>query len=32
MEKKYLPAYPNIEKFLTEVGRRKFLMPLYIKK
>ncbi|MFD2161619.1 M1 family metallopeptidase [Paradesertivirga mongoliensis] len=25
----YKPAYPNIEKFLTEVGRRKFLMPLY---
>ncbi|MHB1177016.1 MAG: M1 family metallopeptidase, partial [Daejeonella sp.] len=29
VQKKYLPAYPNIEKFLTEVGRRKFLMPLY---
>ena len=26
---KYQPAYPNIERFLTEVGRRKFLMPLY---
>jgi hypothetical protein len=26
---KYIPAYQNIEKFLTEVGRRKFLMPLY---
>lgn len=26
---KYKPAYPGIEKFLTEVGRRKFLMPLY---
>ena len=26
---KYKPAYPNIENFLTEVGRRKFLMPLY---
>lgn len=25
----YTPAYPNIESFLTEVGRRKFLMPLY---
>lgn len=25
----YEPAYPNIEKFLTQVGRRKFLMPLY---
>ncbi len=29
VRKKYLPAYPNIEKFLIEVGRRKFLMPLY---
>ena len=26
---KYLPAYTNIETFLTNVGRRKFLMPLY---
>lgn len=26
---KYEPAYENIEMFLTEVGRRKFLMPLY---
>lgn len=26
---KYKPSYPHIEKFLTEVGRRKFLMPLY---
>lgn len=26
---KYEPAYPNIEKFLIEVGRRKFLTPLY---
>lgn len=26
---KYQPAYPAIENFLTEVGRRKFLMPLY---
>jgi len=25
----YKPAYANIEKFLTEVGRRKFLVPLY---
>ena len=25
----YKPAYPYIEKFLTEVGRRKFLVPLY---
>ncbi|MBC7760079.1 MAG: M1 family metallopeptidase [Phormidesmis sp. FL-bin-119] len=26
---KYLPAYSNIEMFLINVGRRKFLMPLY---
>ena len=26
---KYKPAYPGIERFLTEVGRRKYLMPLY---
>ncbi|MEJ7694490.1 M1 family metallopeptidase [Daejeonella sp.] len=26
---KYKPAYSNIETFLTEVGRRKFLMPIY---
>ncbi len=26
---KYKPAEKNIEKFLTEVGRRKFLRPLY---
>lgn len=26
---KYIPAYSGIEKFLTEVGRRKYLMPLY---
>jgi leukotriene-A4 hydrolase len=25
----YKPAYSHIEKFLTEVGRRKFLTPLY---
>ncbi len=25
----YKPAYQNIETFLTQVGRRKFLMPLY---
>jgi hypothetical protein len=25
----YKPAHPNIEKFLTQVGRRKFLLPLY---
>lgn len=29
VQKKYLPAYSNIETFLIEVGRRKFLMPLY---
>lgn len=26
---KYTKAYPKIENFLTQVGRRKFLMPLY---
>jgi hypothetical protein len=26
---KYQPAYTDIEKFLTTVGRRKFLIPLY---
>jgi leukotriene A-4 hydrolase/aminopeptidase len=25
----YKPAYASIEKFLTEVGRRKFIVPLY---
>jgi hypothetical protein len=25
----YEPAYPRLESFLTSVGRRKFLMPLY---
>lgn len=29
IRKKYEPAYTNIEEFLTKVGRRKFLMPLY---
>ena len=29
IRKKYKPAYPEIEEFLTEVGRRKFLTPLY---
>lgn len=29
IRKKYEPAYKNIETFLTNVGRRKFLMPLY---
>ncbi|MEX0602344.1 MAG: M1 family metallopeptidase [Bacteroidota bacterium] len=27
----YQPAYPALEKFLTTVGRRKFLKPLYTK-
>lgn len=26
---KYQPAYPNMEKFLSSVGRQKFLEPLY---
>lgn len=26
---KYKPTYPGIEKFLIQVGRRKYLMPLY---
>jgi hypothetical protein len=25
----YTPAYPRLEQFLTEVGRRKFIVPLY---
>ena len=25
----YEPAYPRLEEFLTTVGRRKFLVPLY---
>ncbi len=25
----YSPGYPQLEKFLTTVGRRKFLVPLY---
>ena len=29
IRKKYKAAYPEIEEFLTEVGRRKFLTPLY---
>ncbi|MEO8796069.1 MAG: M1 family metallopeptidase [Daejeonella sp.] len=29
IRKQYTPAYPAVEKFLTEVGRRKFLTPLY---
>ncbi|MCH8554750.1 MAG: M1 family metallopeptidase [Schleiferiaceae bacterium] len=29
IENRYKPAYPQMEKFLHEVGRRKFLMPVY---
>lgn len=29
IEADYQPAYPALEKFLVEVGRRKFLRPLY---
>ena len=29
IRKEYRPANSQIEKFLTEVGRRKFLIPLY---
>ena len=29
IEHDYQPAYPALEKFLTSVGRRKFLKPLY---
>ncbi|MBC7915756.1 MAG: leukotriene A4 hydrolase C-terminal domain-containing protein, partial [Pyrinomonadaceae bacterium] len=29
IRQKYTPAYPAIENFLTDVGRRKFLTPLY---
>jgi aminopeptidase N len=29
LRKGYEPAYPAIEKFLIDVGRRKFLVPLY---
>ncbi len=29
IENSYTPAYPQLEKFLIRVGRRKFLMPLY---
>ena len=29
LKNKYSVAYPYMEKFLIEVGRRKFLMPLY---
>lgn len=25
----YTPAYPELERFLTTVGRRKFIKPLY---
>jgi hypothetical protein len=27
--RQYKPAYPALEKFLTSMGRRKFLKPLY---
>jgi hypothetical protein len=29
VESRYEPAYPELERFLTTVGRRKFLKPLY---
>ncbi|HEX7185576.1 MAG TPA: M1 family metallopeptidase [Thermoanaerobaculia bacterium] len=29
IESKYQPAYPALERFLTSMGRRKFLRPLY---
>jgi aminopeptidase N len=29
IQSRYEPAYPILERFLTSVGRRKFLMPLY---
>ncbi|GEO06632.1 aminopeptidase [Adhaeribacter aerolatus] len=29
VQQAYAPAYPALEKFLTTVGRRKFLVPLY---
>jgi hypothetical protein len=29
IKNKYQPAYPKLEKFLREVGRRKFIKPLY---
>jgi leukotriene A-4 hydrolase/aminopeptidase len=29
IENRYKPAYPQMEQFLHEVGRRKFLMPVY---
>ncbi len=29
LKKNYKPAYPNIERFLTRVGRRKFVEPLF---
>ena len=30
IDSKYQPAYPALERFLTTVGRRKFLRPLYM--
>lgn len=29
VREKYEPAYPNTEKFLISVGRRKFILPIY---
>jgi hypothetical protein len=29
IKKQYTPAYDELEKFLTTVGRRKFVSPLY---
>ncbi|MDB5014709.1 MAG: Peptidase rane alanine aminopeptidase [Daejeonella sp.] len=29
VKEKYEPAYPNTEKFLISVGRRKFILPIY---
>ena len=29
IDSNYQPAYPALERFLTTVGRRKFLQPLY---
>jgi hypothetical protein len=29
IKKEYTPAYDELEKFLTTVGRRKFVSPLY---
>ena len=29
IKNQYLPAYPAMDKFLTHIGRRKFVLPLY---